>query len=153
MKYGRIFQSRVYVRVCMCVCGCVYVCVCVRVFVCMCVCVCICVCVVCMCMCVCVCDVERQIIKASQTFGALKKSVFRDNNHTKRKVYQACVLSILLYGTECWIPLKRYIRKLNTFHHRCLRAILGITNGQQWRERITLATIRSKWEMKSALIK
>ena len=25
---------------------------------------------------------------------------------TKRKMYQACVLSILLYGAECWIPLR-----------------------------------------------
>ena len=93
-------------------------------------------------------DVERRIIRASQAFGALKKSVFRDKNltlNTKRKVYQACVLSILLYGAECWIPLKMHIRKLNTFHHRCLRAILGITNRQQWHERITSATVRRRW--------
>ena len=77
-------------------------------------------------------DVERQIIKESQALGALKKPVFRDKNlalNTKRKVYQACVLSILLYGTECWISLKRHIRKLNTFHHRCLRPILEISSG------------------------
>ena len=67
------------------------------------------------------------------------------NLNTKRKVCQACVLSILLYGTECWIPLKRHIQKLNTFHHRCLRAILGITDKQQWSERITSATVRSRW--------
>jgi len=49
-------------------------------------------------------DVERRIIKASQDFGALKKTVFRDKNltlNTKRKIYQACVLSVLLYGAEC----------------------------------------------------
>ena len=73
----------------MCACVCIYVCVC-----------------VCMCMCMCVCDVERRIIKAFQAFGVLKKPDFRDKNltlNTMRKVYQACVLSILLYGTECWI--------------------------------------------------
>ena len=94
--------------------------------------------------------VERRIIRASQAFGALKKSVFRDKNltlNTKRKVYQACVLSILLYDAECWIPLKMHIQKLNTFHHRsrCLRAILGITNRQQWHERITSAAVRRRW--------
>jgi len=75
-------------------------------------------------------DVERRITKASQAFGALKKTVFRDKNltlSTKRKIYQACVLSVLLYGAECWIPLKKHIRKLNTFHNRCLRTILRIT--------------------------
>ena len=30
---------------------------------------------------------------------------------------EACVLC----GAECWIPLKKHIRKLNTFYHRCLR--------------------------------
>ena len=93
-------------------------------------------------------DIERRIAKASQTLGALKKTVFRDKNftlNTKRKVYQACVLSALLYDAECWIPLKKDIRKLNTFHHRCLRAILGITNRQQWNERITSAAVRRKW--------
>ena len=68
---------------------------------------CVCVCAyVCVCVCVCVCDVERRIIKVSQAFGALKKPDFRDKNltlNTKRKVYQACVLAVLLYGTECWI--------------------------------------------------
>ena len=56
--------------------------------------------------CVCVCDVERRKLKNPKLFGALKKPDFRDKNltlNTKRKVYQACVLSILLYGTECWI--------------------------------------------------
>ena len=55
------------------------------------------------------------------------------------------MLSVLLYGAECWIPLKKHIRKLNIFHHRCLRAILGITNRQQWSERITSATVRRRW--------
>ena len=46
--------------------------------------------------------------KASQAFGALKKAtVFRDKYltlNTKRKAYQACVLSVLLYGAEHRIP-------------------------------------------------
>ena len=32
---------------------------------------------------------------------------------TKRKVYQACVLSVLLYGGECWTPLKKHLEKLS----------------------------------------
>ncbi len=47
-------------------------------------------------------DVEKSIAKASRDFGALRKAVFQDKNLTlvtKRKVYQACVLSVLLYGS------------------------------------------------------
>ena len=45
---------------------------------------------------------ERQITLALRGFGALKKAVFLDRNlrlETKRKIYQACVLSVLLYGS------------------------------------------------------
>ena len=43
-------------------------------------------------------DVDRRITQASSAFGALRKSVFLDRDLslvTKRKVYQACVLSVL----------------------------------------------------------
>ena len=42
-------------------------------------------------------DVECRVAKASKAFGALRKAVFLDRNlshRTKRKVYQACVLSV-----------------------------------------------------------
>ena len=47
-------------------------------------------------------DVDKRITQASKAFGALRKSVFLDKNlslNTKRKVYQACVLTVLLYGS------------------------------------------------------
>ena len=70
-------------------------------------------------------DVERGVAQASRAFGALRKAVFLDKNlsqKTKRKVYDACVLSVLLYGAECWVLLRKQEKKLNTFHHRCIRA-------------------------------
>ncbi len=60
-------------------------------------------------------DVERRIAQASRAFGALRKAVFLDRNlRQKRKVYEACVLSVLLYGSECWVPLRRNMRRLNS---------------------------------------
>ena len=50
---------------------------------------------------------------------------------TKMKVYQACVLSTLLYSSETWTLYSCHERRLNTFHLRCLRRILGIT-WQDW---------------------
>ena len=49
-------------------------------------------------------DIDKRIAQASRTFGALHQPVFNDRNlrvETKRKVYEACILSILLYGAEC----------------------------------------------------
>ena len=52
-------------------------------------------------------DVDCRITKPSKTIGALRKAVFEDKNLTtltKRKVYDACVLSTLLYGSKLWTP-------------------------------------------------
>ena len=60
-------------------------------------------------------NVENRIASASKVFGALRHAVF-DNSHlstvTKRHVYGACVLSVLIYGSECWVPLKNHQVKL-----------------------------------------
>ena len=85
-------------------------------------------------------NVERRISQASRAFGALSKPVFLDRDlwlETKRKIYQACVLSVLLYGSECWTLLRKHMKKLDAFHHRCTRTIPGITNRQQWTQHIT----------------
>ena len=90
-------------------------------------------------------DVEMRIAQASKAFGALCKAVFMDKNltlYTKRMIYNTYVPSILLYGSECWIPVRKNILKLNIFHHRCIRTIVGITNRQQWAEHITITEVR-----------
>lgn len=93
-------------------------------------------------------DVEKRLASASKAFGALRQAVFKDAHLsviTKRHIYRACVLSVLLYGSECWIPLRKHLQKLNSFHHRCVRTVLGITNRQQWEQRISSATVRETW--------
>ena len=93
-------------------------------------------------------EIEKRLASASKAFGALRQAVFNDAHlslNTKRQVYRACVLSVLLYGSECWIPLRKHLKKLNTFHHRCLRAVLGITNKQQWEQRLSSTAVREKW--------
>ena len=92
--------------------------------------------------------VGRRIANASKAFGALHRAVFKDwnlNICTKRKVYEACVLSVLLYGVECWTPLRWNLRKLDAFHHRCVSAVLGITRHQQWDHHITSEQTRGWW--------
>ena len=58
------------------------------------------------------------------------------------------VLLLLLYGGECWIPLKKHQKRLNTFHHRCIHTILGIICTQQWEEHISSRMMREQWEMR-----
>eukprot|EP00117_Sycon_ciliatum_P050049 scpid69812/ scgid35385/ LINE-1 reverse transcriptase homolog len=64
-------------------------------------------------------DISSRIAGASRAFGALRQPVFTDSNlslATKRLVYGACVLSLLLYCAECWVPLKPDLDALCSFH-------------------------------------
>ena len=93
-------------------------------------------------------EVEKRISTASRAFGALRRADFQDRTLsvlTKRLVYQACVLNVLLYGGECWTPYNRHLVRLNRFHHRCIRTILRISRKKQWEQHITSEVTRQMW--------
>ena len=80
-------------------------------------------------------EIDRHLGNASKRAKskALKRAMFNDKVltiSTKRLIYQACVFSVLLYGCECWIPLRIHVKRLEFFHHRCARTVLGISNKQ-----------------------
>ena len=79
-------------------------------------------------------EVGERIAKAARAFGALKDLVFSNSNlsyKTKRMVYKAVVLGVLLYGSETWTTKRNTTRWLEAFHNRCLGGIVGITSAQQ----------------------
>lgn len=83
-----------------------------------------------------------------QGFGALRQAVVKDHGlttKTKHLVYQACVLPVLLYGTECWTPLCKHLKLLDSFHHRCIWAVLGISRRQQWTQHLISHALRKLW--------
>ena len=64
-------------------------------------------------------DVVSRIAKASKAFGCLRGSIFSNpvlSISTKRAVYRATVLSVLLYGAETWTLKADHVRRLNSFH-------------------------------------
>lgn len=74
-------------------------------------------------------EISTRLRKAGVAFGKLWHRVWKPKGvslTTKIAVYRACVLSILLYGCQSWNTYRRHIQKLETFHHRCLRKIMGI---------------------------
>ena len=69
-------------------------------------------------------------------FGCLWTRVWRERGitqATKLAVYRAVVLPTLLYGCETWTCYRRHLKKLDQFHLRCLRRLLGIS----WEDRVT----------------
>ncbi|KAG7305186.1 hypothetical protein JYU34_009222 [Plutella xylostella] len=88
-------------------------------------------------------EIDSRIGKASTSFGKLYTRVWRNSKlttHTKVLVYQTCVLSILLYASETWTTYAKQERKLNAFHMRCLRSILGVT----WEDKVTNRNVLEK---------
>ena len=56
-------------------------------------------------------------------------------------------MSVLLYGSECWIPLKKHLRKyVKLFPSQMsLKTVLKISSMKQWEECITSAMVREQW--------
>ena len=80
-------------------------------------------------------EISARIGKAGGSFGKLTKRLWSERGvrlATKIYVYCAIVLPTLLYGCEAWTPYRRYIRRLEQFHMRCLRRIANI----KWQDMI-----------------
>ena len=81
-------------------------------------------------------EIDKHIAKAASVMARLSKRVWSNNqltSNTKLQVYQACVLSTLLYGSESWTTYARQENRLESFHLHCLCHILGIT----WQDKVT----------------
>ena len=88
-------------------------------------------------------EIDRWIAKAAGTMSKLNKRVWSNgllSLKTKAQVYQACVLSTLLYSSEAWTTYAKQESRLEVFHLRCLRRILGVT----WEDKVTNDTVLEK---------
>ncbi|XP_063584666.1 uncharacterized protein LOC134762226 [Penaeus indicus] len=88
-------------------------------------------------------ELSSRIGKAATAFSRLTTRAWRNRSlteKTKGAIYKACVLSVLLYGSETWPTYARQERKLHAFHMRCLRSILGIT----WQDKVTNAAVLAR---------
>ena len=64
----------------------------------------------------------------------------RPINADTHPLYNALVISVLLYGSETWTLLKANERRLEAFHMNCQRRILGIC----WFHFVTNASVTSQ---------
>ena len=74
-------------------------------------------------------ELDNRIGKTANAFNRLLP-VMRHKSikmPTKTAIYQAVVLSTLLYGSESWNTTVQEEKQLAAFHTRCLRRILGVS--------------------------
>jgi len=81
-------------------------------------------------------EVAIRIAKAVKVFRALYHPLWKRRQvsvETKIGIYRAAVLPVLLYGAEVWVLSVKESTRLEVFHRKCLRGILGITKRDHWR--------------------
>ena len=81
-------------------------------------------------------EITARIAKATSAFGRLTKRLWNNRNikvHTKISVYQAAVVTSLLFGCEAWTLKKAHIARLEAFHQASLRRIARI----RWFHKVT----------------
>ena len=87
-------------------------------------------------------DILRRLGIASSSMNALARvwSQGRLSLKSKLRLYQTCILPVLLYGSDTWTLLKADVNRLQAFHMRCQRRILGV----KWQDKIRNVTISEK---------
>ena len=97
-------------------------------------------------------DINKRIAKATAAFGALRGCLFSSkkfNLKDKGKVYTVLVLTILLYGSECWCLREDLFRRLRVFHNTCMRSMCRITMRQVRRHRISNEDLQKRLGIKA----
>ena len=75
-------------------------------------------------------DVQKRINKANSAFGSMRALVFANPYiplPLKRALYTSLVVNLLLWGCENWALKEEPLRKLQTFHTKCCRAMIGVS--------------------------
>ena len=81
-------------------------------------------------------EIDKRIGKAASTLARLTARVWSSPKlsvKTTMAVYNACVISTLLYGSETWTMYAGQERRLNSFHLTSIRRILVIF----WQDKVT----------------
>jgi hypothetical protein len=97
-------------------------------------------------------DVDARIGAATKAFGMLRKGVFSSqavSSGAKHIVYLVVVMSILLYGSECWCLTEASMDKLRCFHARCVRSMNRVTLKHCFNHRISTASLLDKMNLES----
>ena len=98
-------------------------------------------------------DVAKRVQKAAAVFGDLRKVLNSKKlgRRTRGKILRVLVISVLLYGAECWALHREDRRRLERFLHGCVRSVAGIPWQRRRAEGITIKMLLEMLGLPSAM--
>jgi len=87
-------------------------------------------------------EINTRIAFAANAFAKLT-NIWKSKDlrmQTKLKVFNSCVIPVLIYGCESWKSTQASDKKLNSFENKCLRKLLNL----KWSDFVTNNTIRDQ---------
>jgi hypothetical protein len=97
-------------------------------------------------------EISYRISRAAMAFASLRSTLWGDRRislHTKVRIFNAVVMSTLLYGSESWAALDSHVHRLEVFQMQCLRVLCGISR----RLHMPNEVIRSKCDQPLVAVK
>jgi len=84
-------------------------------------------------------EIKRRVSITQDCTMALDRNIWRSRISvgTKLRLYNSCILSIILYGAETWAVTTTVAKTFHALDQWCLRRILNV----HWTERITPITV------------
>ena len=79
-------------------------------------------------------EINTRLSKAAIAFNMLRHVMWSRKTvsiKSRLRVFRACVLPVLLYGSETWSITGQHERRIATFYMKCLRIIIGINIGDR----------------------
>ena len=74
-------------------------------------------------------EISVRITKASEAFNSLRHAIWHRKSVSitaRLRIFRACVIPVLLYGSETWALTIKQAQRITTFYNKCLRTIIGI---------------------------
>jgi hypothetical protein len=97
-------------------------------------------------------DVRERISAASRAFGRFRDKIYANREvsaEAKAKAFQAFVVSILLYQSECWALRSELQHEMCVFFNRCVRVMTGINRRFQRDLRMTTAQMAKRAKLRT----
>ncbi|CAF3323508.1 unnamed protein product [Rotaria sp. Silwood2] len=79
-------------------------------------------------------ELDTRLRKAATAFNMLRHVIWyrKTVSITSRlRIFRACILPVLLYGSETWSITTLHERRINSFYMKCIRTIVGVNLGDR----------------------